>query len=310
MSGPVTTADASLEGDGDGEHPPTVEVTDSRTSQVGSFTVRRALPRRDRRTVGAWCFVDHMGPLAVTEDEGIDIGPHPHMGLQTVTWLLAGEAVHHDSLGTEQPIRPGQLNLMTAGHGVSHSEERTGRYRGDVHGVQLWVAQPAATRHGDPAFEHHAELPVLELDGGLATVLVGDLGGTASPARRDTDHVGAELTLRRGGATVPLVRTSEHALVVMAGALAVDGTPATPGHLVYLGAGRDECRIGSVDGATALLVGGTPFEEQVLMWWNFVGRTREEITAARDQWMQDDGRFGRVASGLDRIAVGPPPWTM
>jgi len=309
VSGPVTTADAPLDGEDGGDHPPTVEVTESRTSQVGSFTVRRALPRRARRTVGAWCFVDHMGPLVVTEDEGIDIGPHPHMGLQTVTWLLAGEAVHHDSLGTEQPIRPGQLNLMTAGHGVSHSEERTGRYRGDVHGVQLWVAQPEGTRHGAPAFEHHAELPRLELDGGVATVLVGELGGTTSPARRDTDHVGAELVVRTGGATVPLQRTSEHALVVLAGAVAVDGTPTSTGHLAYLGAGRDECRIVSIEGATVLLVGGTPFEDPVLMWWNFVARTRAEISAARDQWMRDDGRFGHVASGLDRIPVGPPPWT-
>jgi hypothetical protein len=308
MSGPVTAADAPLDGEDRDDHPRTVEVTESRTSRVGSFTVRRALPRRERRTVGAWCFVDHMGPLAVTEDEGIDIGPHPHMGLQTVTWLLAGEAVHHDSLGTEQPIRPGQLNLMTAGHGVSHSEERTGRYRGDVHGVQLWVAQPEGTRHAAPAFEHHAELPQLELDGGVATVLVGELGGTTSPARRDTDHVGAELVVRTGGATVPLQRTSEHALIVLAGAVAVDGTATTPGHLAYLGAGRDECRIDSLDRSTVLLVGGAPFEEPVLMWWNFVARTRAEVSAAREQWMRDDGRFGHVASGLDRIPVGPPPW--
>ncbi|HVL32135.1 MAG TPA: pirin family protein, partial [Actinomycetota bacterium] len=121
---------------------PTVEVTESRTATVGRMTVRRALPKRGRRTIGAWCFVDHMGPLAVDENEGIDIGPHPHIGLQTVTWLFAGEVLHRDSLGSEQTIRAGQLNLMTAGRGVVHSEERTGRYRGELHGVQLWVAQP------------------------------------------------------------------------------------------------------------------------------------------------------------------------
>jgi redox-sensitive bicupin YhaK (pirin superfamily) len=177
-----------------------------------------------------------------------------------------------------------------------------------VHGVQLWVAQPEETRHAPPAFEHHAELPRLELDGGVATVLVGDLGGTMSPARRDTDHLGIELVLRSGGTIVPLQQTSEHALVVLDGAVSVDGTAATPGHLAYLGAGRDELRIDSVDGATVLLVGGTPFAEPVLMWWNFVGRTRDELSRAREAWMGGDDRFGEVTSSLGRIPVGPPPW--
>ncbi len=309
MSGPVTAADEALAGKGAEPHAATVEVTESRTSQVGSLTVRRALPRRARRTVGAWCFADHMGPEPVTEDQGVDIGPHPHMGLHTVTWLLAGEVLHRDSLGSEQVIRPGQLNLMTAGHGVSHAEEHTGRYRGELHGVQLWVAQPERTRHGAPAFEHHAELPGVELDGASATVLVGELAGHASPAGRDSDLVGAELVLRSGDTTVPMRRDFEHALVPLAGTASVDGNPVEPGHLVHLGIGRDECRLSSTDGATALLIGGIPFEEPILMWWNFVARTREEISAARDQWMAADDRFGRVASPLDRIPVGPPPWT-
>jgi quercetin 2,3-dioxygenase len=154
-------------------------VTPSREAKVGGLRVRRALPRRERRTVGAWCFVDHMGPAPVSNTETFDVAPHPHMGLQTVTWLLAGEVVHRDSLGSEQVIRPGQLNLMTAGHGVSHSEEHTGAYRGDLHGVQLWVAQPEFSRHGPPEFEHHAELPRVDLGpGSVATVLVGELEAT------------------------------------------------------------------------------------------------------------------------------------
>jgi redox-sensitive bicupin YhaK (pirin superfamily) len=309
MSGPVTAADVPLVGAGSGQHAPTVEVTESRASQVGSLTVRRALPRRDRRTVGAWCFADHAGPVTVTEESGFDIGPHPHMGLQTVTWLLAGEMLHRDSLGSEQLIRPGQLNLMTAGHGVSHAEERTGGYRGDLHAVQLWVAQPEATRHDAPGFEHHAELPVLDVDGGTATVFVGALGGAISPARRDTDHLGAEVVMRAGGTTVPLERRWEHALVPIDGTASVDGTPFEPGHLVYLGSGRDEVRISTTEGATALLIGGAPFEEPVLMWWNFVARTRAEVDQARDDWMAGDDRFGDVASHLARIPVGPPPWS-
>jgi quercetin 2,3-dioxygenase len=285
-----------------------VVVTESRPSQVGSLTVRRALPRQGRRTVGAWCFADHMGPVTVTEDQGIDIGPHPHIGLQTVTWLVAGEVVHRDSLGSEQPIRPGQLNLMTAGHGVSHSEERTGRYRGDLHGIQLWIAQPEATRHGDPAFEHHQDLPRRDLEGGTATVLVGELDGAASPARRDTEHVGVELDLRPGRSTVPLHPGWEYALVVLAGGVTIGGTRVEPGHLGFLGAGHDELPIASDASSTALLIGGVPFEDPILMWWNFVARTRAEISQARDQWTADDGRFGTVDSSLPRIPVDPPPW--
>ena len=285
-----------------------VEVTESHTAEVGSMQVRRALPRRARRTVGSWCFVDHMGPVPVEPDRGVDVAPHPHIGLQTVTWLLAGEILHRDGLGSEQVIRPGQLNLMTAGRGIAHSEEATGRYRGDLHGVQLWVALPEETRHGDPAFEHHAELPRTELDAGAATVLVGELHDATSPARRDTDHLGAELSLVRGTSTLAVDPAHELALVAFDGALHVEGTEVTPGHLAYLGTGRDELAITADGPVRALLVGGVPFPEPVVMWWNFVGRTRDEIVRAHDDWMRDDGRFARVASPLPRIEVGPPPW--
>jgi quercetin 2,3-dioxygenase len=309
VSGPVTTSDAPVEGDPDPVAAPELEITESREAQVGAFRVRRALPHRPRRTVGAWCFVDHMGPAEVTREHGIDIGPHPHIGLQTVTWLLAGEVLHRDSLGSEQVIRPGQLNLMTAGHGVSHAEEATGRYDGPLHGVQLWVAQPAATRDGAPAFEHHAELPRIELGPSTATVLVGEVAGTASPARRDTEHVGLDLELRPGSTDVPLDHSFEHALVVFDGAVTVDGTAVVPGRLAYLGAGRDQIALGATEAGRALLIGGAPFEERILMWWNFVARTREEVSAARDDWMAGHVRFGVVASPLDRIDVGEPPWT-
>jgi quercetin 2,3-dioxygenase len=307
MSGPVTTADTPADAPAPETGRRVLEITESRASQVGDLPVRRALPRRTRRTVGAWCFVDHMGPTTVG-DRGLGVAPHPHIGLQTVTWLLEGQALHRDSLGTEQVIAPGELNLMTAGHGVSHSEEGTGRYRGDVHGVQLWVAQPSATRDKPPAFEHHAELPHVELDHGTATVLVGDFAGGASPARRDTRHTGVDLTIRRGASVLPLQRDDEHALVVLTGAIVVDGTVVEPGHLAYLGLGRDELGVAAEELTRVLLIGGEPFDEQVLMWWNFVARTREEIRAAQSEWTAASERFGRVASMLPRIEVGPPPW--
>ena len=321
MSGPVRTEDAPPGDAGpDPVSTPTLEITPSRESQVGDLRVRRALPRRDRRTVGPWCFADHMGPVTVTADRGVDIGPHPHIGLQTVTWLVAGELLHTDSLGSEQVIRPGQLNLMTAGHGVAHAEESTG-YAGEVQGVQLWVAQPERTRHGPPAFEHHAELPRVELDGGRgeATVLVGSVEGAGdagrSPARHDTGQVGLDLVLRPGAASgaatavVPLRPVYEHALVVVEGAVAVGGTVVEPGHLAYLGEGRDELALEVRDRARLLVVGGEPFESRVLMWWNFVARTKDEVGAARDAWQAGDGdRFGPVPSRLDRIPAPKLPW--
>jgi quercetin 2,3-dioxygenase len=309
MSGPVGTADAPPEEAPDDPCARVLEVLESRESEVGRMRVRRALPRRAHRTVGAWCFADHMGPAQVSEDRGVDIGPHPHIGLQTVTWLLAGEILHRDSLGSEQVIRPGQLNLMTAGAGVSHSEEGTGAYRGELHGIQLWVVQPEATRHGAPAFEHHAELPRIDLPDATATVLVGDLGGTGSPARRDTDHVGVELALHGGDAAVPLDPGHEHALVVLDGRAGIGGTSLEPGRLVYLGTGRDELALRAAEPTTVLLLGGTPFPDEILMWWNFVARTRAEVEEARTAWESAGDRFGQVASPLDRMPAPALPWT-
>jgi redox-sensitive bicupin YhaK (pirin superfamily) len=249
-----------------------------------------------------------MGPAHVTADAGLDIGPHPHIGLQTVTWLVAGEVLHRDSLGTEQVIRPGQLNLMTAGRGVSHSEEATGAYAGVVHGIQLWVAQPDATRHGEAAFEHHAELPRTEAGGGEATILVGSFAGVTSPARRDTAHVGVDLVLLPGRTSLQLDPTFEHGLVVIEGRLSVGPQVLETGHLAFLGLGRDHLDVEAREPARALLIGGEPFPEPLLMWWNYVARTRDEVTEAHRAWVEDDGRFGRVASSLKRIVTDSPPW--
>ncbi|MFL6136642.1 MAG: pirin family protein [Frankiaceae bacterium] len=319
MSGPVSSIDVG----GIGTRPgaattSTLELSPSRLATVGGLQVRRALPRRARRTVGAWCFVDHFGPALVDPGAPVEIGPHPHAGLQTVTWLAEGEQVHHDSLGSEQPIRPGQLNLMTAGAGVAHAEESLD-YRGAVHGVQLWVAQPEATRHGPPAFEHHRELPQTGLGAVVATVLVGRFAGLTSAARTDTPLVGVDLRAGAGVAVLPLEPAHEHALVVLAGALSIRGEAASggstgapvvgPGTLAYLGVGREELVVTATEGTRALLLGGEPFGEQVLMWWNFVARTKDEIDAARADWQAGDGpRFGRVASAAPRVPAPPTPW--
>jgi redox-sensitive bicupin YhaK (pirin superfamily) len=311
VSGPVALTDAPAVPDCGRPADACIEVTESHTATVGRFSVRRALPRRGRRTVGAWCFADHMGPTDVTEASGVDIGPHPHIGLQTVTWLLDGEALHKDSLGSEQLIAPGQLNLMTAAGGVSHSEEATGRYRGRLEGIQLWVALPDATRNGDPAFEHHGDLPQVDGSGATATILIGELGSAASPARHDTPLAGIDLDFHGGTAELPLRPEWEYALIVLRDSVelpALDGQMITPGHLAYLGEQRDELALRGDRGTRALLLGGEPFGERILMWWNFVARTVGEFAAARDAWQQADSRFGTVASQLSRIPAPAPYW--
>jgi redox-sensitive bicupin YhaK (pirin superfamily) len=285
-----------------------MEIIEGRQTEVGGIEVRRTLPRQARRTVGAWCFADHMGPGSVTDERGLDVGPHPHIGLQTVTWLLEGAVLHRDSLGSEQLIRPGQLNLMTAGHGVSHSEETRSIHTGPLHGIQLWVAQPAASRDGAAAFEHHAELPHVALERAEATILVGALGGARSPARHDTDHLGVDLDLRPGRTVVPIDPRHEHALVVLDGAVSVGGRVLGPGQLGYLATGRDEVPIDVTAATRAVLLGGTPFPEPVLLWWNYAARTRDEIVAAHRDWSAGADRFGSVASPLARVDVDGPPW--
>jgi redox-sensitive bicupin YhaK (pirin superfamily) len=248
-----------------------------------------------------------MGPVSVTETAGLDIGPHPHTGLHTVTWLMEGEALHRDSLGSEQLIRPGQLNLMTAGHGVAHSEEATGAYRGQLHGVQLWIAQPEATRHGPAAFEHHPELPRLEVGRSDVTILVGSFAGVRSPARADTPLVGADAVLRTGATDWPLETGFEHALLVLEGAVDGEGHPVDTGQLAYLGQGREALTLRTTGLARLLLLGGEPFPEPIVMWWNFVARTRAEVEEATRAWNARQPRFGVVASPLARIPAPPVP---
>ena len=285
-----------------------VEVAEGRRTEVGGIPVQRSLPQRGRRTVGAWCFLDHFGPADVP-DVSMLVGPHPHVGLHTVTWVFEGEVVHHDSLGSEQLIKPGQLNLMTAGRGVAHAEETPAGATGTLHGLQLWVAQPDATRSGAAAFEHLAALPEAEVGPVVATVLVGEVAGVRSPARADTPLVGADLVVA-GPATLPLDRSFEHGLLVVDGPVTVDGAVVAPGAFAYLDPGRDEIGLGPAAGGRgrALLLGGEPFGEPVLMWWNFVARTREEMVEARQAWEAGSDRFGPVDSGLGRIPAPPPLW--
>jgi redox-sensitive bicupin YhaK (pirin superfamily) len=280
---------------------PTHEVLLGREVVLGGIrglAVSRTLPHKHRRMVGAWCFVDHFRDDA---GPGLRVGPHPHLALQTVTWLLAGEVHHRDSLGSSQLIRPGQLNLMTAGRGISHSEESPAKRSPLLHGIQLWVALPDRDRATGPAFEHHAQLPVLTQAGLRATVLVGTLGGVTSPATVYSPLVGAELAVD-GPARLALNPGFEYAVLAVDGAVEVDRTAVEPGALLYLGAARAELDLGG--SGRALLLGGEPFAEEIVMWWNFIARSHEEIVRARSDWAA--GRsFGEVR-GYDGPRIPAP----
>jgi quercetin 2,3-dioxygenase len=270
--------------------------------------VTRTLPNKHRRMVGAWCFLDAYGPHDVTGTAGMRVGPHPHTGLQTVSWLLAGEILHRDSLGSRQEIRPGQLNLMTAGRGIAHSEETPAAHSALLQGVQLWVALPDAARDMPPAFDQHADLPVLSEPGLRATVLMGTLGDATSPARCHTPLVGAEITVS-GAGSLPLRPDFEFAVLALDGPAMVDGHDLKPGPLLYLGDGRSSVSLSAASPARVLLLGGEPFEERIVMWWNYVGRDHDEIVQMRHDWaesMNAGGRFGTVR-GYAGDPMPPPP---
>lgn len=280
----------------------------ARAARVGALDVRRSLPTRARRSVGAWCFADHLGPMSLKEGESVDVAPHPHIGLQTVTWLFDGAFLHRDSLGSDQVIHPGQLNLMSAGNGIAHAEEDPGQPRGHLHGIQLWIAQPEETRWGPSSFEHHASLPQLELDAGVATILTGSLAGSTSPARRDTQLVGAELRLRRGVTTMPVNPNFEYGVIGIEGVTEAAGGFVTPGTMAYLAPGPAELRLETHAGSLVMLIGGEPLTTPLVMWWNFVARSRDEIVDAYRAWCSRNERFARVASRFAPIDVAPPAW--
>jgi redox-sensitive bicupin YhaK (pirin superfamily) len=294
------------------EAPPPVQQLEPREVPLGgprAMTVRRTLPHKRIRTVGAWCFVDHYGP----DDVEMSVPPHPHIGLQTVSWLLAGEVEHRDSLGSLQRVRPGELNVMTVGHGIAHSEYSVGS--GPLHGVQLWVALTDDQRTREPAFAHHGDLPVVDGDGLRATVMVGGFAGEVSPAVTYSPLMGAEVELS-GEVALPLEPDFEYAVLAVDADVTVGGERVPRGGLQYLGWGGAQVLVSAAPRARVLLLGGEPLAEDLLMWWNFVGRTHEEIVQARAEWEAGTPRFGAVpgdphprlpAPAMPTVALKPRP---
>ncbi len=272
----------------------TLEALPAQIATLGTLPIRRALPRRTRRLVGPWCFLDRYGPLSFTNEKPMDVAPHPHIGLQTVSWLLEGEIVHNDSLGSEALIRPGHLSLMTAGSGIAHTEETPPANSGRLNGVQLWVALPDAVRNHAPAFNHYTQLPVLEEQGGLVKLIMGRFSTHSASTNDHSPLLAAELTLFPSHPLhLPLDTSFEHALLILDGEATLEGRPLTPDILYYLGLNRHSIELSSTHGARCLLIGGTPLQEPVLLWWNFVARTNEELAAARNDW-ESHQRFPEV----------------
>ena len=301
MSGPVQPEDRRCSN----EPLAGVEVREGRQTSVGGLDVVRVLPTKGRRTVGAWCFVDVLGPVDAEKPDPMEVGPHPHIGLSTVTWLLEGEALHTDSLGSEQVIRPGQLNLMTAGGGIAHAELAA---RPPFGGVQMWVAQPEATRHGSPAFQHVADLPVREGDGATVLVFAGELDSARSAARTDTALVGMDVTVHGRRTALPAQGDFEYAVVPLDGTVKVGPEIVEPGWLALVPPGITELPLETRSSARMLVLGGEPLGEPIEMWWNFVARSKGEITQAWRDWRDRTDRFGPVPSTLERIEAPHPPW--
>ena len=266
-----------------------------RSAEIGKGTIiKRALPSRQKRLVGAWCFLDHAGPVSFPAGDGLDVGPHPHIGLQTFTWMIEGTMMHTDSLGSKQLIRPKQVNLMTAGRGISHTEVAPD-IETKMHAAQLWIALPDDKRNMEPKFEHYPELPVVSKYQVEFTILVGDFLDMVSPVQVHTPLVGVDLTAQANTKTrIPLNPNFEYGFMALEGTATVNGHELTEDNMVVLEQGVSAIEIEIHAGSRLLLLGGEPFESPILLWWNFVGRTQEELKIARDQWIAQDERFGSI----------------
>jgi quercetin 2,3-dioxygenase len=288
----------------------TIQRVTSRAADIGGgISVSRLLPSPQRRMIGAWCFLDHAGPARFSAGTGLRVGPHPHIGLQTFTWMLEGQVLHRDSLGNVQVVRPGEVNLMTAGRGISHTEESLADER-HLHAAQLWIALPSSESQRAPAFEHHPELPGWEQDGCRLTLLAGQYQNQRAPTRVYSPLLGIDLHSPQGATLeLRLDPAFEYGILPLLGEVQIQAERFADNQLAYLGRGRDQLSVQLAPGSRALLLGGEPFAEEILLWWNFVGHSRAEISQAQRDWEAAHPRFGRV-EGYDGAPLVAPalPW--
>lgn len=285
-----------------------VEIITARDVPLGgprAMTVHRTLPQKRRSTIGAWCFVDHFGPDDVSTTGGMDVAPHPHTGLQTASWLFKGEITHHDSGDNHAVVKPGELNLMTAGHGICHSEVST-QDTTTLHGVQLWIALPDEARNNPRHFENYRP-SLTSFSGGEALVFIGNLLGETSPVTTYTPLVGAEIRLDAGASiTLPINPDFEHGILLDSGEIEVEGTPVPRHSIAYTGINENELQITNSGKTTArmMFLGGEPFQEEIVMWWNFIGRSSAEIAEMRQEWQSGNDRFGSVHGYIGKDPAG------
>ena len=277
------------------------------THDLGAFQVRRVLPSRHRRMVGPFIFVDEFGPATLPEGPGMAVRPHPHINLATVTYLFEGAIDHRDSLGTFQTIRPGAVNLMTAGRGIVHSERSPLEMRDigkPMFGMQTWLALPDGKEEMDPAFENvgAADLPIIEDGGAEARVIMGSLWGQTAPTTCHAETLYADILLSAGGAIPIDAEADERAVMLVDGDAALDGVPLEK-YMLYVIAPGATVSLSSLSGGRAMLLGGEAFATERHVWWNFVSSSKERIEQAKADWFA--GRFPVVPGDPDEFIPLP-----
>ncbi|MEM6476808.1 MAG: pirin family protein [Pseudomonadota bacterium] len=275
------------------------------THDLGQFEVRRVLPSRQRTMVGPFIFVDEFGPADLAPEAGMGVRPHPHINLATVTWLFEGAIDHRDSVGSYATIRPGQVNLMTAGRGIVHSERSPADERARasrMFGMQTWLALPEAQEEINPAFEAVSDLPMVEDANAKAWVIMGDLWGKSAPTTTYADTIYAEIVLGSGGAIPIDSQADERAVMLVSGEASVDGVALVPYQLAVLAQGKT-MTLASQSGGRVMLLGGEAFTTKRHVWWNFVSSDRERINQAKEDWRE--GRFPTVPGDEDEFIPLP-----
>ncbi|MEM9303569.1 MAG: pirin family protein [Pseudomonadota bacterium] len=281
------------------------DVLTTRSRDVGDFDVRRALPSARRKLIGPFIFFDQMGPVTFEDGQAMDVRPHPHIGLATVTWLTEGALRHQDSLGVDQVIRPGEVNLMTAGRGIVHSERTPAEARdvgATMAGIQTWLALPRALAEMEPAFDHYpAEaIPSVEIDGVQVTLIMGSGWGVTSPVKTYSETLYAELRCGVGSTLALDGGVAERAIYVLTGALEIDGRRCEPGEMIVLETGTS-IDILPLEATHAFLIGGAPIDGERIIWWNFVASTAERLEQAKADWK--GGRFPQVPNDAEYIPL-------
>lgn len=287
-------------------HCPVVQRIAARKGSLGEgMEVARVLPTKERRMIGAWCFLDHLGPLEFAPDGGLHVGSHPHTRLQTFTWMIEGEVMHRDSLGSEQIVRPQQVNLMTAGYGISHTEDSL-TPGGRMHAAQLWIALPDAVADQPPAFDHYPEVPQWQEQSCAWSLMAGSYGARTAPTVLHSPLMGLEVLAEDAAAVaLSLQADFEYGLMALTGGMTLEGERFVQDELAYLAPGRTQLTLQLQAGTRLLVVGGTPFTDKVTVWWNFLGKDLNTIRGYREQWEAHDARFGTVEGGEHRRLTAP-----